>query len=59
MRELLVTHKDILIQLEKMEKKLSGHDQDIALIFGYLKKLLNPPQPARQKIGFRRKGDET
>lgn len=58
MRELLLTHKDILLQLEKMEKKLTGHDEDIALIFKYLKQLLNPPQPPRPKIGFRRKEEE-
>jgi hypothetical protein len=58
MRELLLTHKDILLQLEKMEKKLTGHDQDIALIFQYLKKLLTPPQPPRQKIGFRRSDEK-
>jgi ORF6N domain len=58
MRELLLTHKDILLQLEKIEKKLSGHDEDIQLIFQYLKQLLNPPQPPRRKIGFRRKGEE-
>ena len=45
MKELLLTHKDILLQLEKIEKKLTGHDEDIALIFQYLKQLLNPPQP--------------
>ena len=58
MRELLLTHKDILLQLEKIEKKLTSHDEDIALIFQYLKKLLNPPQPPRPKIGFRRKDEE-
>jgi ORF6N domain len=58
MRELLLTHKDILLQLEKMEKKLTGHDEHIALIFQYLKKLLNPPQPPRQKIGFKRKDEQ-
>ena len=58
MRELLLTHKDILLQLEKIEKKLTNHDEDIALIFQYLKKLLNPPQPPRPKIGFRRKDEE-
>jgi hypothetical protein len=58
MRELLLTHKDILLQLEKIEKKLSKHDEDIQLIFNYLKQLLNPPQPPRRKIGFRRKGEE-
>ncbi|HMK27650.1 MAG TPA: ORF6N domain-containing protein [Chitinophagaceae bacterium] len=58
MRELLLTHKDILLQLEKIEKKLTGHDEDIKLIFQYLKQLLNPPQPPRRKIGFRRKNEE-
>jgi hypothetical protein len=61
MRELLLTHKDILIQLERMEKKmikqggkLQKHDQDIRIIFEYLKQLLNPPQEPRPRIGFRR-----
>jgi hypothetical protein len=53
MRELLLTHKDILLQLEKIEKKLSKHDEDIQLIFQCLKQLLNPLQPPRRKIGFR------
>jgi phage regulator Rha-like protein len=57
MREIILTHKDILLQLERIEKKLTGHDQDIVLIFQYLKQLLNPTQPARRKIGFR-KDDE-
>ncbi|WP_442159849.1 hypothetical protein, partial [Rhizobium leguminosarum] len=29
MRELLHTHREILLQLEKIEKKLTGHDEDI------------------------------
>jgi hypothetical protein len=58
MRELLLSHKDILLQLEKMERKLTSHDDDIALIFEYLKQLLNPPQTPRRKIGFRRNDDE-
>ena len=55
MKELLLTHKDILLQLEKLEKKSEGHDGKIQLIFEYLKELLNPPQPARNPIGFRTK----
>ncbi len=58
MREILLTHKDILLELEKIEQKLTGHDEDIQLIFQYLKQLLNPPQPPRRKIGFRRKSEE-
>jgi len=58
MREIIMTHKDILLQLEKIERKLAGHDEDITLIFQYLKQLLSPPQPARRKIGFNRKDEE-
>jgi len=58
MRALLMTHKDILLQLEKMEKKMGSHDEQIALIFNYLKKLLTPIQPPRQRIGFRRKDEK-
>jgi hypothetical protein len=65
MRELLLSHKDILIKLEQMEKKmmkqggkLQKHDQDIRLIFEYLKQLLNPPQKPRPRVGFRRKDEQ-
>jgi len=54
MRELLMTNKDILSQLEKAEKKLSKHDEDIMLTFKYLKKLLTPPEQPRERIGFRK-----
>jgi hypothetical protein len=57
MRELLLTHKDIFCN-RKNRKETLGHDEDIQLIFKYLKQLLNPPQPPRRKIGFRRKGEE-
>jgi|SRR5882724_4976405 len=54
MRELLLTHKDILLKLEQLERKVTGHDEDIQLIFKYLKQLLNPPQEPRPRIGYRR-----
>ena len=53
MRQMLFTHKDILLQLEKIERKLTGHDGDIQLIFHCLKQLLNPPQQPRKRIGFK------
>ena len=58
MREILLTNKDILLQLEKIERKVAGHDDDIKLVFKYLKELLNPPQKPRQRIGYRRKDDK-
>lgn len=57
MRESLSTHKDILLKLEQLEKKITEHDSDIQMIFKALKKLLNPPQKPGPKIGFRRKDE--
>ena len=54
MREMLSMHKDILLKLEQLEKKSSGHDADIQLIFEYLKELLSPQQEPRNMIGFTR-----
>jgi predicted XRE-type DNA-binding protein len=54
MRELLLTNKDILLKLEALEKKDHKQDQDIKLIFAYLKELINPPQEPRKMIGFKK-----
>jgi hypothetical protein len=40
MRKMIFMHKAILIQLEKIEKKVTGHDQEIQLIFNYFRQLL-------------------
>ncbi|MEJ0104405.1 MAG: ORF6N domain-containing protein [Bacteroidota bacterium] len=58
MRQVILEHKDILLQLEKIENKLTKHDEDIVLIFQYLKKLLDPPQIPRPKVGFRRSNEK-
>ncbi|MEO8109842.1 MAG: ORF6N domain-containing protein [Ginsengibacter sp.] len=59
-REMLLTHKDILLKLEQVEKKLMKQDgkmkkyeEDIQVIFKALKQLINPPQPPRERIGFK------
>lgn len=61
MREMLVTHKDILLKLERMEQKilkqdgqLKKHEKDYQLIFTALKELLNPEKEPIRKIGFKR-----
>lgn len=50
MREMLLTHKDILLKIEKMEHLLTNHDQDIAVLFDYLKKLLNDDMQKKARI---------
>ena len=57
-KEMLLTHKDILLKLEKIETKMNSQDEDIQLLFRYLKQLINPVQPSGRRIGFRRKNEE-
>ena len=53
LKELLLTHKDLAIKLEALERKYVNHDKKIKAIFEAIKKLLEP-KPVEQKriIGF-------
>jgi hypothetical protein len=53
LREMLLTHKDILLKLEVLEKQVIQNSDEIQLIFNALKQLLNPPQEPRKPIGFK------
>jgi hypothetical protein len=55
LREYALTHKEILLQLGKLEKEVKGNSKDIENIFIVLKELLakdSKPLP-RNKIGFK------
>ena len=61
-RELLLAHKDILLQLEHMQQKIAEHDNNILLIFEYIKELEQEKQKKtvqqnRKRIGFTRHGE--
>lgn len=54
LKEMLLTHKDLFLKIEKIEKKLSNQNQNIELVFGYLDQLLEKkenPKPIT-KIGY-------
>jgi hypothetical protein len=53
LREILLTHKDILLKVEQLEMQVIQNSEDIQMIFTALKELLNHPQPPRQMIGFK------
>lgn len=57
-REMLLTHKDILLKLEKMERQVVQNSEEIQHIFNVLKQLLNPPQEPRKRIGFKTAGHD-
>ncbi len=59
MRNLLLSHHELFLKIEKMEHLLTNHDHDIAVLFDYLKKLLNEDkqknrQETRKRIGYQK-----
>lgn len=55
MREYALTHKEILLQLVKLEKEIKGNSKDIENIFTVLKELIEKETKPkiRNKIGFK------
>ena len=60
LREMLLTHKDILLKLEQIEQKIqkqeqkgNKHDEEIKIVFQALKELIEQPSPPRKRIGFK------
>ena len=47
MREMLATNKELARMVEK-------HDKEIAVLYDYLKKLLDPPKSSKRQIGYTR-----
>lgn len=53
LKEILLTHKDLAIKLEVLEKKYADHDEKIKIIFEAIKQLLQPPAVKEKgRIGF-------
>jgi len=55
LRAFALSHKDILLQLSKLEKEVKGNSRDIANIFMVIKQLIEKqaaPPPPRRRIGF-------
>ena len=54
MREYILTHKDLKLKIEKLERKYKDHDEKINLIFEAIKQLLDPVKLKKEyKIGFK------
>lgn len=63
MREMLASHKEILHRLEKIEHKLADNDNQIMVIFEYLKQLEQAKQQELEnekwkRVGYKRKDEQ-
>ncbi len=54
MREMLMTHKDLLLKMEELEHRLNNKDEQIQTIFDYLKQLITQQEEPRREMGYRR-----
>jgi len=52
LKKLLLTHKDLAIKLEALEKKYTNHDEKIRKIFEAIRQLMIPPEEPKRRIGF-------
>jgi len=53
MREVLLTHRELLQKLEQLEGRITGHDEEIQAIFDHLTELVSPMEQSRKPIGFK------
>jgi hypothetical protein len=49
-REILLTHKELAVKIEALERKYSEHDQTIKEIFEAIKQLIGSPPVKEKKI---------
>jgi hypothetical protein len=53
LREMLAAHKQLARKLAELERRLEGHDGQIASLVAAIRELMVPPPPSRRKrIGF-------
>ena len=52
LREIFLTHKELALKIEALERKYTEHDQTIKSIFHAIKRLLEPPAKEKKIIGF-------
>lgn len=55
MRELLLAHKDMLLKLEELNKRLGEQEERTDTIYDYLIRFLKQESEPRREIGFRQK----
>ena len=54
LREIAITHKDLQRKIETMERK---YDKQFRVVFDAIRKLLEPPEKPKRRIGFHSHND--
>lgn len=54
LRLILLTHKELAVKIESLEKRYAEHNQTIKEIFEAIRQLMAPPEKPKRRIGFYR-----
>ena len=57
-REMILTRKDLLVQMESLDKKVAKQDKRIALVFQYLKKFIDVKEKQMKRVGYKREDEK-
>jgi hypothetical protein len=52
LREMLRTHKELARKLAELEKRITGHDEEIIVLFEAIRQLMGPSEKTSKRIGF-------
>ena len=52
LKELLLTHRDLAVKIEALERKYVKHDEKIKVIFKAIRQLMAIPEKPKRRIGF-------
>lgn len=52
LRRMSLAHQDLALALDKLARKVAGHDEQFKIVFRTLRRLIAPPARPRKQIGF-------
>ncbi|OGR79887.1 MAG: hypothetical protein A3B80_01125 [Elusimicrobia bacterium RIFCSPHIGHO2_02_FULL_39_36] len=52
LKEVSYIHRNVLLKLNALEKKIKNHDENIESLFEAIRQLIDAPKPSKHKIGF-------
>lgn len=55
LREMVLTHKDLLLEMEEIRKKVLGRDEKVEMIYNYLMQFIKEKEEPRSKIWYKLK----
>jgi len=53
LREMILTHKDLLVKMNELESKVANHDKGIKQVFAYMKQFIKEQKESTEPIGFK------